>query len=250
MYPLILSRDERLNLVTSEEERNYIWEEFVEKMKDVKKQKEDEKKKISLEKFSEDLRLDSTIAHNSSWREFQSKFMEKDYFKEINIGDAIFAFDQYIAELERKYSTTKLLGKEEEKKDNRKIREEFRRLLFEKIIEGSFTIETSWKKLCVVMKDDPRFISISSEKYTGTSGKELFNDAMSGLEKKYKEDKKKLKKFIKKSQISFTCLSELSESVASHPELIGPVHPVHVAVFFQKWQEKLAKQEKKKQRKE
>ncbi|XP_047257347.1 pre-mRNA-processing protein 40A-like isoform X4 [Capsicum annuum] len=92
---------------------------------------------------------------------------------------------------------------EELRKDERKNRDEFRKLMEEHVAAGILNAKTNWRDYCINIKDFAAYLVVSSNT-SGSTAKDLFTDVMDELEKQYLDDKSQIKDAVRMAEIGLT----------------------------------------------
>ncbi|XP_047257346.1 pre-mRNA-processing protein 40A-like isoform X3 [Capsicum annuum] len=96
---------------------------------------------------------------------------------------------------------------EELRKDERKNRDEFRKLMEEHVAAGILNAKTNWRDYCINIKDFAAYLVVSSNT-SGSTAKDLFTDVMDELEKQYLDDKSQIKDAVRMAEFVFEELLE------------------------------------------
>ncbi|PHU01660.1 hypothetical protein BC332_31447 [Capsicum chinense] len=99
--------------------------------------------------------------------------------------DRLEIFQEYIRDLESEEGEQRKLRMEELRKDERKNRDEFRKLMEEHVAAGILNAKTNWRDYCINIKDFAAYLVVSSNT-SGSTAKDLFTDVMDELEKQLK----------------------------------------------------------------
>jgi len=71
---------------------------------------------------------------------------------------------------------------EQVRRQERKNRDAFRKILEEHVTDGTITAKTRWRDYCSQTKDSQAYLAVSSNT-SGSTPKELFDDVIEELEK-------------------------------------------------------------------
>mmetsp|Transcript_26599 Transcript_26599/g.58401 ORF Transcript_26599/g.58401 Transcript_26599/m.58401 type:complete len:586 (+) Transcript_26599:43-1800(+) len=175
-----------------EEERDELFQDFMDEYE--KKAKEDRRKKRKeyVEKVKQiyDDHKDLTIS--SRWRDAQDILKDDETFRWLSKLEALTSWEEWTVDREKK----ELEAKSKDKfRMERKARDAFRAVLKELHAAGKVKINTPWRDCAEVVQDEPRYLAMIG--MSGSSPHDLFDDFIGELEEKYKEDRAKIKKWAK-----------------------------------------------------
>ena len=147
---------------TKPENRRNIFDEFIQEMRQTEKDKARELRKEQLIKFKDLLkRLDEKITPASTWKEAQAVFLpiikEDETLKEIDMMDALIWFEDHISTLDSSIRQDVQNRIWALRRTERKAREKFTELLVELKNAKTLHINSKWKDLFPIFKDDERY---------------------------------------------------------------------------------------------
>ncbi|KAM3289091.1 hypothetical protein P3S67_017378 [Capsicum chacoense] len=96
--------------------------------------------------------------------------------------DRLDIFQEYIRDLDSEEEEQRKLRMEELRKDERKNRDEFRKLMEEHVAAGILNAKTNWRDYCIKIKDFSAYLAVSSNTSRSIAN-DLFTDVMDELEK-------------------------------------------------------------------
>jgi len=198
--------DESFFELMEEEDRDELFQDFMDEFE--KKAKEDRrsKRKEYVEKVKKSYDEKEDISVTSRWRDVQDILREEETFKWLSKLEALTSWEEWVGEGEKKEIETK-------SKANfrlaRKKRDTFRDLLKEHFDGGKFTATTSWKEYAKVVYESEAYIGLIG--LSGSTPHDLFDDFVEGLHEKYKEERAQIKKWAKAAGVVVTSSSTYEE---------------------------------------
>ncbi|CAF1932503.1 BnaC05g33110D [Brassica napus] len=216
----MLEDDERFKVVEREKDRRNIFEDHISDLKEKERVKAFEDRKRNIVEYRRFLESCNFIKPNSQWRKVQDRLEVDERCSRLEKIDQLEIFQEYLRDLEREEEERKKIQKEELKKAERKHRDEFRGLIDEHIATGELTAKTSWRDYLVKVKDLPVYLAIASNS-SGATPKELFEDAVEDLKRKYHELKSQIKDVLKLRKVTLSTGSTFDEFRVSVSEGIG-----------------------------
>ena len=175
----------------------------------------------------------------------------------MDFSQALDFFEKMVRELERKRETEKRLEKERHKQDKRKLKNEFRSLLYDYIKCEKMTINSSWREIKAQLANEEAFKDFTDEfilfilYYFRIDTKGIFKELMKELEKKYKHQKKGLKRLAHFYKIKITpelTTQDFINIISVYHHEINDISRTNISVFLEEALEKQKKKEMKKER--
>jgi len=142
-------------------------------------------------------------------------------------------FQEYIRHLEKEEEEQKRVQKEQVRRQERKNRDAFRKILEEHVTDGTITAKTRWRDYCSQIKDSQAYLAVSSNT-SGSTPKELFDDVIEELEKQYLDDKTRVKEVVKSGKIPMTTswtLEEFQTAILDDDALKG-ISTINIKVLY------------------
>jgi pre-mRNA-processing factor 40 len=238
-----IERDSRFTAIETERDRENLFEDF---MVDLDRKRREDKRnmrKENMASFRQLLEETKSIKVSSQWRKVQELLDEDPRYLALDKEDRLIVFEDYIRDMERRDEEDKIKEAEEKKKQERRVRDEFRQLLQTMFEEGQLNHRTKWKKVIEgPMKNHPAFKAMEKQ----GREKELFDDFVMDLENSIKEDKKVIKQIMQ--DLTFvitpsTTLDEFTEAIKADSKF-ETVQPTSVRAIYDDLQDKLESREK------
>jgi len=155
-------------------------------------------------------------------------------------------FQEYIRHLEKEEEEQKRVQKEQVRRQERKNRDAFRKILEEHVTDGTITAKTRWRDYCSQIKDSQAYLAVSSNT-SGSTPKELFDDVIEELEKQYLDDKTRVKEVVKSGKIPMTTswtLEEFQNAILDDDALKG-ISTINIKLIYDDQIERLKEKEQK-----
>ncbi|KAF8081240.1 hypothetical protein N665_0899s0025 [Sinapis alba] len=247
----MLEDDERFKVVEREKDRRNIFEDHISDLKEKERLKALEDRKRNIIEYRKLLESCNFIKPSSQWRKVQDRLEVDERCSRLEKIDQLEIFQEYLRDLEREEEERKKLQKEELKKAERKHRDEFRGLIDEHIATGELTAKTSWRDYLMKVKDLPVYSAIASNT-SGATPKDLFEDAVEDLKRKYHELKSQIKDVLKLRKVTLSAGSTFDEFKVSVSESIGfpSIPDVKLKLVFDDLLERAKEKEEKEARKQ
>ncbi|XP_018493599.1 pre-mRNA-processing protein 40B isoform X2 [Raphanus sativus] len=247
----MLEDDERFKVVEREKDRRNIFDDHISDLKEKERVKASEDRKRNITEYRKFLESCNFIKPNSQWRKVQDRLEVDERCSRLEKIDQLQIFQEYLRDLEREEEERKKIQKEEIKKAERKHRDEFRGLIDEHIATGDLTAKTSWRDYLMKVKDLPVYLAIASNS-TGATPKDLFEDAVEDLKRKYHELKSQIKDVLKVRKVTLSAGSTFDEFKVSVSEGIGfpSIPDVKLKLVFDDLLERAKEKEEKEARKQ
>uniref|UniRef100_A0A1J3JQF4 Pre-mRNA-processing protein 40B n=1 Tax=Noccaea caerulescens TaxID=107243 RepID=A0A1J3JQF4_NOCCA len=247
----MLEDDERFKVVEREKDRRNIFEDHVSDLKEKERVKALEDRKQNIIEYRSFLEACNFIKPNSQWRKVQDRLVVDERCSRLEKIDQLEIFQEYLRDLEREEEEKKKIQKEELKKAERKHRDEFRGLLDEHTATGELTAKTSWRDYLMKVRDLPVYLAIASNS-SGATPKDLFEDAVEDLKRKYHELKSQIKDILKLRKVTLSAGSKFDEfkvSISKSNDL-PPIPDVKLKLVFDDLLERAKEKEEKEARKQ
>ncbi|KAK6916305.1 FF domain [Dillenia turbinata] len=166
-----------------------------------KKKQDAEERRAKQKKAREEFR--KMLEASSQWRKVQDRLEADERCSRLEKIDRLEIFQEYLHDLEKEEEEQRKLQKEELRKAERKNRDDFRKLMEEHVTAGILTAKTHWRDYCLKVKDLPAYLAISSNT-SGSTPKDLFEDASEELQNQYHDDKTRVKDATKLAKITLS----------------------------------------------
>eukprot|EP00347_Sterkiella_histriomuscorum_P007645 403348123 len=228
-----------------EKDREEIFQDYIDEIMT----KEREEKREQGEKIVEKLKEHFTklnIPGSAKWKELITNLADDQLFKSADTLEQITAFEEYIKAIERQEFQTK---KFEKRRQERKNRENFVKLLEEKLQSRELTHRSKWKNFVKEFKDDQRYTNLVGQ--SGSTAHELFEDALNEEKELLRIHKPSFKSLIKgrgirfASNVEFQAFDEILRQYSEYEKLDKKVkvtlHEYYLYKVKQKESEKAKK---------
>eukprot|EP00993_Chasmostoma_nieuportense_P004568 NODE_522_length_2118_cov_104.845304_g483_i0.p1 GENE.NODE_522_length_2118_cov_104.845304_g483_i0~~NODE_522_length_2118_cov_104.845304_g483_i0.p1 ORF type:complete len:693 (-),score=219.72 NODE_522_length_2118_cov_104.845304_g483_i0:39-1817(-) len=246
-----IERDSRFEKVVPEKERELLYDDFMAELDRKTKESAKLTRKENMAAFRRLLEETKSITLHSQWRKVQELLDEDPRYQVLDKMDRLVVFEDYIREMERLDEEEKIKEREDKKKQERKVRDDFRQVLRECYKEGQLTHKTKWKRLVeAVLKSNPSYLAMEKQ----GNPRDLFDDYMTELEASMKEDRKMVKQIMQEIEFVMTpttTLEEFSDAIKADPRFTS-MDPSCLRAIYDDLQDRLEsreKEDKKKRRK-
>ncbi|KAK7390989.1 hypothetical protein VNO78_19255 [Psophocarpus tetragonolobus] len=197
----IFENDERFKAVERDRDRRDMFETFLEELVNKERARVQEERKRNIMEYKKFLESCDFIKASTQWRKVQDRLEADERCSRLEKIDRLEIFQDYLHDLEKEEEEQKKIQKEELRKTERKNRDEFRKLMDEHIASGILTAKTHWRDYYTKVKDLHAYIAVASNT-SGSTPKDLFEDAAEELAKQYHEEKSRIKDAMKLAKIT------------------------------------------------
>ncbi|KAG4934293.1 hypothetical protein JHK87_048295 [Glycine soja] len=188
----MFENDERFNAVERLRDREDLFESYMVELERKEKENAAEEHRRNIAEYRKFLESCDYVKANSHWRKIQDRLEDDDRYLRLEKIDCLLVFQDQI------------------RRGERKNRDAFRKLLEEHVAAGILTAKTQWHEYCLKVRDLPQYQAVASNT-SGSTPKDLFEDAAEDLEKQYHEDKTLIKDTIKSGKITVVTTSVFEE---------------------------------------
>ncbi|KAL8155735.1 hypothetical protein AgCh_000947 [Apium graveolens] len=242
----LFEEDERFKAVERAKDRENFYEDYLVELGNKERAKALEEQKRNRMEYIEYLRSCDFIKASSQWRKVQDRLEADERCSRLEKIDRLEIFQEYLRDLEKEEEEQIKLRMEEARKAERRNRDEFRKLMDDHIAAGLLGVKTHWRDYCMKVKELPAYLAVSSNT-SGATPKDLFEDVSEELEKKYLDDKARIKDAVKLGKVNLTStwtIENLKEAVL---ETIGShlVSDANWKLVFDELQERVREREEK-----
>ncbi|KAI8902071.1 hypothetical protein BC833DRAFT_574955 [Globomyces pollinis-pini] len=178
-------------LSTDHENRKSIFLKYTEELRTSEKEKARDSRRANLDKFKA-LLAQLPITATTTWKDCQKLYapaFEKDsQLAQMDPMDCIISFEDHVMLLDSQFRQQRNAKLRVIRREERRQREGFRELLKELKSTSTLHIDSKWKELFPIIKDDSRFTD-----YLGASGSsplELFWDELMEMEEVYRASRR------------------------------------------------------------
>ncbi|KAK4802388.1 hypothetical protein SAY86_000591 [Trapa natans] len=242
--------DERFKAIERERDRKDLFGDYIDELEKQERAKAAEDRKRNVMEYRQFLESCNFITASSQWRKVQDRLEADERCSRLEKIDRLEIFQEYLRDLEREEEEQRNIQKEGLRKVERKNRDEFRRLIEEHVASGIITARTHWRDYSLKIKDLPEYVAVASNK-SGSNPKELFEDVVEELEKKYEDDKAQIEGAAKLRKVDFSAtmtLEELKTAIADDLPST-PISDTNFKLAFDELLEKARKKEEKEAKK-
>ncbi|XP_006644254.2 pre-mRNA-processing protein 40A isoform X2 [Oryza brachyantha] len=192
--------DKRFSAVERPREREDLFENYLMELQKKERARAAEEHKKHIAEYRAFLESCEFIKANTQWRKVQDRLEDDERCSRLEKIDRLEIFQEYIRDLEKEEEEHKRIHKEKIRRQERKNRDEFRKMLEEHAAEGMLNAKTRWRDYCAQVKDSHVYMAVASNT-SGSMPKELFEDVMEEVEKQYQDDKARIKEAVKSGKI-------------------------------------------------
>ncbi|KAM3394997.1 pre-mRNA-processing protein 40A isoform X1 [Capsicum galapagoense] len=245
--------DERFKAVEREADREDLFRNYLVDLQKKERSKAQEEYRRNRLEYKQFLETCGFIKVDTQWRKVQDLLEDDERCLRLEKLDRLEIFQEYIRDLEKEDEEPRKLQKEQLRRAERKNRDAFRKMMEEHIAVGMLTAKTSWRHYCQMVKESVAYQAVASNT-SGSTPKDLFEDAAEELEKQYHEDKIRVKDVVKSEKITISSTGTFDDFKVAILEGIGSpsINDVNLQLIFEdlieRAKEKEEKEAKKRQR--
>ncbi|KAL8165977.1 hypothetical protein V2J09_007476, partial [Rumex salicifolius] len=242
--------DERFKAVERARDREDLFENYMVDLQKKEKVKAQEEYRQNRDEYRKYLESCDFIKVNSQWRKVQDLLEDDDRCARLEKIDRLEIFQDYIRELEKEEEEQKRIQKEKLWRTERKHRDEFRKILEDDIAAGVISAKTRWREYCLKVKDMTSYVAVAHNT-SGSTPKELFEDAVEELENQYHDDKSRVKDLTKSGKISVvstTIFEDFKASILEEFDLPA-ISDINLKLIFEDLLERIKEKEKREAKK-
>ncbi|KAL3634100.1 hypothetical protein CASFOL_021154 [Castilleja foliolosa] len=224
---ILFEDDKRFKAVELEADREYLFRNYLVDLHKKEKAKAQEEHRRTRQEFRQFLESCAFIKLDSQWRKIQDQLEDDERCTRLDKIDRIDIFQDYIHDLEKEDEEQKKRQKvlkgstsEQLRKTERKNRDAFRKMMEEHIANGTLTAKTHWRDYFQKVEDSEAYVAVASN-ISGSIPKDLFEDVVEELRKKYDEDKAHIKDALKQEKITVASTWTFEDFKSSINESIG-----------------------------
>ncbi|KAK4801889.1 hypothetical protein SAY86_000092 [Trapa natans] len=196
----IFENDERFKIVDRNRDREDIFEGFIVDLERKEKEKAAEEQRHNIAEYRKYLKSCDFIKVNSQWRKIVDRVEDDECCLRLEKIDRLLIYQDYIRDLEQEEEEEKKIQKEQTRRNERKNRDDFRKLVEEDVSAGILTAKTHWQDYCLKIRDSMEYDAVASNT-SGSTPRDLFEDVIEELEIKYSEDKARVKDVMKSGKV-------------------------------------------------
>ncbi|KAL6578467.1 hypothetical protein OROMI_010795 [Orobanche minor] len=214
--------DRRFKAVELEADREDIFRNYLVDLHKKEKAKAQEEYRRNRQEFRQFLESCAFIKVDSQWRKVQDQLEDDERCTRLDKIDRLDIFQDYIRDLEKEEDEQKKRQKEQVRRAERKNRDALRNMMEQHIADGTLTAKTHWRDYCDKVKDSEAYEAVASN-ISGSTPKDLFEDIVEELEKKYDEDKARIKDALKQDKLNIASTWTFEDFRSSIEESIVPL---------------------------
>ncbi|CAL4949397.1 unnamed protein product [Urochloa decumbens] len=247
---LMFEDDERFKAVELPREREDLYENYLVELQNKENAKAVEERKIHVAEYRAFLESCDFIKATTQWRKVQERLEDDERCSRLKKIDCLDVFQGYIRHLEKEEEEQKRIQKEQVRRQERKNRDEFRKMLEEHAADGTLTARTRWRDYCAQIKESQAYSAVASNMY-GSTPKDLFDDVIEELDKQYQDDMAQIKEAVKSGMIPMTTswtLNEFQTAILDDNVLKG-ISTINVELIYYDQIERLKEKDQKEAKK-
>lgn len=201
--------------ITSEREREAIFEEFQSALRSRQRELADEKREENIERFSFLLQSIPEVTHSTQWRRAIEIFTEHPTFKDdpflklLDPSDCLTVYEDHMKSLEKKFYDQRYQEYQQEKRHERQARDSFRALLCRLRDQKQITPYSQWKSIYPLVCSDSSYKALLVAR--GSTPQDLFFDLVDDLSIELQSRRIFVDKFILKTGALFSLDTSLDE---------------------------------------
>ncbi|GAA0154324.1 hypothetical protein LIER_12340 [Lithospermum erythrorhizon] len=242
--------DERFKAVEREVDREDLFRSYLNDLQKKEKEKAQEEHRRNRLQFREFLETCGFVKVDTQWRKVQDLLEDDVRCTRLEKIDRLEVFQDYIHDLEKEEEEQKKRQKEQLRRAERKNRDAFRKMMEDDIASGILTAKTSWRDYCQKVKESAPYQAVASN-ISGSTPKDLFEDATEELDKQYHEDKARVKETLKSDMVivaSTWMLEDLKTAVQDNIGL-SSISDINLQLIYEDLIERAKEKEEKEIRK-
>ncbi|PKA60788.1 Pre-mRNA-processing protein 40A [Apostasia shenzhenica] len=174
----MFENDERFTAVERPRDREDLFENFLVELQKKERLKAAEEHKHNIMEYKAFLESCDFIKVNTQWRKVQDRLEDDERCSRL-ISSIL---QEYIQDLEKEEEELKKIQREQVRRQERKNRDAFRKLMEGDIASGVLTAKTHWRDYCMKVKDSAPYLAVAANT-SGSTPKDLFEDVAEELEK-------------------------------------------------------------------
>ncbi|KAI0499429.1 hypothetical protein KFK09_020332 [Dendrobium nobile] len=249
----MFENDERFSAVDRPRDREDLFEIYLVELQKKERAKAADDHKHNIIEYRAFLESCDFIKATTQWRKVQDRLEDDERCSRLEKIDRLEIFQEYIQDLEKEEEEQKKILREQLRRQERKNRDAFRKLMEGDIAAGILTAKTHWRDYCMKVKDSSSYLAVASNT-AGSTPKDLFEDVAEELDKQFHDDKALIKEAMKTGKITLTSawtFDKLKASISENDMLKG-LSEINLKLVFdellERQKEKDEKEAKKRQR--
>ncbi|KAI3736513.1 hypothetical protein L2E82_26320 [Cichorium intybus] len=246
--------DERYKAVDRASDREDLFQNYLVDLQKKERAKAQEEQRQYRSEYRQFLETCGLIKVDTQWRKVQDRLEDDERCSRLEKIDRLEIFQEYIRDLEKEEDEQRKIKKEHIKRVERKNRDEFRKMMEEDVSSGTFTAKTQWRDYCHKVKESVAYQAVASNT-CGSTPKDLFEDVAEELEKKYYEDKTRVKDAMKLKKVTVLptwTFEDFKVAIEEDMDIISSLSDINLQLVYEdlveRAKEKEEKEAKKRQR--
>jgi pre-mRNA-processing factor 40 len=229
--------------------RRIVFHKFRDGKRNQEKEREREMRKSNLIKLKE-LLPTLGISPTTTWKECQElykSYFEKDLeLQKMEKMDILIAFEDYVISLDNIRRQNRNARLKAQRRNERFQRDEFNSLLIELQKVKKLSLNSKWKHIYPLIKDDHRLLDLLGN--SGSTPLEMFWDMLMTMDDEYRPARRYIFDVVKDSSFEFALETTLEQFTEFFHREFRKVDPEHVKVAFDEFMYKLKHREREERR--
>ncbi|KAI3672700.1 hypothetical protein L6452_38797 [Arctium lappa] len=196
----LIEDDKRYKAVERPADREDLFQNYLVDLKKKEREKAQEEQHQNRLEYKHFLESCGLINVNTQWRKVKDRLEDDERCSRLEKIDRLEIFQEYIRDLEKEEEEKRKLKKEQIKTVERRNRDEFRKMMEEHVVSGILTASTQWRDYFQKVQESVAYQAVASN--TCATAKDLFEDVTEELEKKYHDDKTRVKDAMKAKKVN------------------------------------------------
>lgn len=242
----LIEDDKRYKAVERPADREDLFQNYLVDLKKKERQKAQEEQHQNRLEYRHFLESCGFINVDTQWRKVKDRLEDDERCSRLEKIDRLKIFQEYIRDLEKEEEEQRKLKKEQIKSVERKNRDEFREMMEEHVVSGILTARTQWRDYFQKVKESVAYQAVASNT-SGATAKDLFEDVTEELEKKYHDDKTRVKDAMKAKKVNVAPAWTFTDFKAAIQDAIisPPLSDINLQLVFEDLLERAKEKEKK-----
>ncbi|KMZ70651.1 Pre-mRNA-processing protein 40A [Zostera marina] len=232
--------DERLKAIERLRDREDLFDTYLKDLQKKEKLKAFEDHKRITTEYRSFLESCDFIKVNTRWRKVHNLRDDDERCSSLDKIEQLEIFQGYIHDLEKEEEEQKKIEMQQLRRQERKNRDEFRRLMEDHISAGTLTAKTHWGDYCMKVRGLSPYLDVASNT-SGSTPKDLFDDTTKELETQYHDDKTQIKDALKMGKITLASRSTFEDfkSSISMDNSLEKISEINMKLVFEELLERL-----------
>ncbi|XP_076959980.1 pre-mRNA-processing protein 40A-like isoform X1 [Bidens hawaiensis] len=246
---VLFEDDERYKAVDRPSDREDLFQNYLVDLQKKERAKAQEEQRQYRSEYRQFLETCGLIKVDTQWRKVQDRLEDDERCSRLEKIDRLEIFQEYIRDLEKEEDEQRKIKKDHIKRVERKNRDEFRKVLDEDVLSGTITAKTQWRDYCQKVKESVAYQAVASNT-SGSTPRDLFEDAVEELEKKYHDDKTRVKDSLKLKKVAVLSTWTFEDFKAViDDDIISSLSDINLQLVFEDLVERAKEKEEKEAKK-